>query len=941
MRELREINDGWMISADPDNKGESERWQDSVRDDAVPVPVPGIMQNALGEYHGVAWYYRRTEIPEPAEGETAVIHFAAVDYKTTVYINGEKLHTNFGSERPFDVFVPERYAGKKVLVALRVVNPREDVEIDGLIRSKVPSRNIYPDGYRGGSCYNAGGITQPVTLKSAPAERIGGVYLKPDMKTGKVTAEIELEGDLKESYIADIDVRLNDHTDLCLSESYEFEPDESGKAEIRFKIEDPRLWSPDTPNVYSCSVTLSRDGTLLDSARANFGFRELRIEKGFFFLNGKRIYVKSAHTGNHLPIGINAPAIPGMEFEDFRLAKAAGFNCIRYIATMATPEQLDFCDRLGLMIYEECYASWCLADSPKAKELYRDNVFTMVKRDRNHPCLTIWGLLNETRDGDAFRAARDILPELRTLDDTRLVLLNSGRWDEWADKDGYKHIGSASNPGSDRWENVWGSDGTAEKETPGDYHNYMRIPLTKENAAVVRSCGSDQRPVFMSETGVGSQLDVITINRHFERLKTPKHNPDYAETAELEALFLRDWERFGCGEIYPQPIDFLEASNADNAETRRRCFDIVRSNPRICGYNVTGLLDHALCGEGPITYFRDMKPGNFDAFRQGFSPLRWCLFADRSHVFKGDEIELEAVLANEDYLPDGVYRADIRVTDDFGHCLFSDSAEFTLPQKDREGLPALAIKVYDKKVSFDFPAGRLHFRAYLDHGGVPCASDLEIWVSNRVASVGGVKVYGFSLGDSLTARLASLGVTAEPMPDISESIAGKKILVGALADETAESDAKMLFDLAKKGADVVFLDRMTFERSKPAAKTLPLENSVVYSHGSWLYHHDHMIKSCPMTKWLKPGFMDWAYYDYAWPDMVIESDSTPETAAAVFFMVGNIQGDIDRNKGHYNSGVTLARYRHGEGSFTLCTFPLLERPENPVCERLLLNLASE
>ena len=76
MRELREINDGWMISADPDNKGESERWQDSVRDDAVPVPVPGIMQNALGEYHGVAWYYRRTEIPEPAEGETAVIHFA-------------------------------------------------------------------------------------------------------------------------------------------------------------------------------------------------------------------------------------------------------------------------------------------------------------------------------------------------------------------------------------------------------------------------------------------------------------------------------------------------------------------------------------------------------------------------------------------------------------------------------------------------------------------------------------------------------------------------------------------------------------------------------------------------------------------------------------------------------------------------------------------------
>ncbi|MCR5264672.1 MAG: hypothetical protein K6D94_12415 [Clostridiales bacterium] len=940
MRELHTINDGWLISADPDCKGESERWQDSVREDAVPVPVPGVMQNALGEYHGAAWYYRRTELPETPEDEDLVIHFGAVDYKTTVYVNGERLHTNYGSERPFDVFVPRRYQKNKALIALRVVNPREDAAVDGLIRSKVPSRNIYPVGFRGGSCYNAGGITQPVTLKTAPAERIGDIYLRPDWKTGKITAVMTLAGKLGESYIADVDVRLNDHPDLCLSESYEFEPDENGKAELSFRIDGHQLWSPDAPNVYSCSFTLSRGGVLLDSRAVNTGFRDFRIKKGFFFLNGKRIYLKSAHTGNHMPVGINAPAVPGMEFRDFQLAKAAGFNCVRYIATMATPEQLDFCDRLGLMIYQECYASWCLADSPNAKELYRDSVFTMIQRDRNHPCLTIWGLLNETQAGDAFSAARDILPELRELDGSRLVLLNSGRWDEWADKEGEIHLGSVSNPGSDKWENVWGSDGTAEKETAGDYHNYMTVPLTKENAAAVRGCGRDQKPVFMSETGVGSQLDVITINREFERLGTPKTNPDAAETLEMEELFRRDWERFGCGDIYPDPIDFLEASNRDNAETRRRCFDVVRSNPRICGYNVTGLLDHALCGEGPITYFRDMKPGNRDAFADGFSPLRWCLFAERSHIYRGEEITLEAVLASEDHLPDGKYRADICLTDDHGRPLLRDSVGFTLPVKDREGLPALAIPVYEKKIRFDFPAGRLHFRAYLDHGGVPKANDLEIWVSDRITPSEKREVLCYSLSQDLRDRLAAFGISAADA-DMSGSISeGGRILVGRLTDETAEKDVSRLLDLAEKGARVVFLDRMTFERSKPAAKLLPLENGVVYRHGSWLYHHDHMIKPCPLTEGLKPGFMDWAYYDYAWPDMVIESDSTPEVSAAVFFMVGNIQGDIDRNKGHYNSGVTLAEYRTGAGGITLTTFPLIERPDNPVCARILYNLAS-
>ena len=72
------------------------------------------------------------------------------------------------------------------------------------------------------------------------------------------------------------------------------------------------------------------------------------------------------------------------------------------------------------MVYEECsFAGWCLADSPKMAERFDRNTSDMIRRDRNHPSVTIWGLLNETRDGPVFRQAVAFLPKLRELDPTR------------------------------------------------------------------------------------------------------------------------------------------------------------------------------------------------------------------------------------------------------------------------------------------------------------------------------------------------------------------------------------------------------------------------------------------------------------------------------------------------------------------------------------------
>ena len=123
------------------------------------------------------------------------------------------------------------------------------------------------------------------------------------------------------------------------------------------------------------------------------------------------------------------PPDPDYLRRDLINQKMMRFNAIRFIAGVAKRYQLDLADEIGLMVYEESNAAWLLGDSPKMKERYDESVFGMIRRDRNHPSVAFWGLLNETVDGPVFRHAVEVLPEVRKLDDTRVIMLNSGRFD--------------------------------------------------------------------------------------------------------------------------------------------------------------------------------------------------------------------------------------------------------------------------------------------------------------------------------------------------------------------------------------------------------------------------------------------------------------------------------------------------------------------------------
>ncbi len=674
---VQRLDRRWDLAIDPQNQGRDKQWFNQPPADARPAPVPGIVQQVFPKHHGVAWYFHRFTTALPAADQRAILRFGAVDYVADVWVNGQHVSFHEGGETPFTADVTGALRPNQPnLLAIRVLKPGFE-PINGYRLSEIPHRNQTTyDRYTPGSGLATGGILLPVELHIVPMVRTTDVFAQADHQTGRVELRITVQndGDRQGAGRISAEIALAPGGEM-LAEAHGDISAPAGLSQHRLSltVENPRLWSIDEPNLYCVAVVLSvgdDPNAVGHQYSVRFGFRDFRVIDGFFHLNGRRLFLKSTHTGNHFPIGHIVPPTPDLMRRDLLMAKVAGYNTVRFISGMPYPEQLDFCDEIGLMVYEENFASWLLGDSPKMAERFDRSTREMVLRDRNHPSVAIWGLLNETQDGAVFRRAVNALAIVRELDPTRLVLLGSGRWDA------QPTIGSVSNPGSAKWEPVWGVEGdNAPKVNPalnwspggyvdraGDAHVYPLLPLTREYRRMVRELGSKEKPVFLSEFGIGSQFNAIDELRDFARFTAP---PDLLDRALLEGMsqrFIADLKRFGLDGVYPFPNDFFRESYRVHEHQRRIAFDLIRSNPNLCGYNLTGMLDHAYTGEGIWSFWRRWKGNIAKVMEDGFAPLRWCLFVEPTHAYSGRPIDLEAVLANEDILPPGEYPACFRIS---------------------------------------------------------------------------------------------------------------------------------------------------------------------------------------------------------------------------------------------------------------------------------------
>lgn len=430
------------------------------------------------------------------------------------------------------------------------------------------------------------------------------------------------------------------------------------------------------------------------------GFRDFRFENGYFRLNGRCIYVRCSRTGNCCPVGLEPPTAPDLLRRDLINVKAMRFNAIRFIAGMAKRYQLDLCDEIRLLVYEESYAGWCLADSPKMAERYNESVLGMVRRDRNHPSVVIWGLLNKTPDGPVFRHAVSLLPILRALDDSRMVMLNSGRWDgqtggtaglevwrnaeredpcvihngadrtikalgiTWAPGQLAFHPGCYSEYGMVRWtapqagtfELAATFPGIAERATT-DVHVLHRGRALFDGFINVQ--GRDNEASFSAtlEVREGDTVDCMVGFGNVDLWRAVRHYEALGKEDVEDARFYRtnwtvSWPT-GNGGGWPSVWAARRTSSRPACarwQVRRLGLNAIRSNPHVVGPSLTGAVDQGMTGEGLFTTFRELRPGTVDALFEALAPLRWCLFVEPVHVYRGTPVRLEAVLANEDVL---------------------------------------------------------------------------------------------------------------------------------------------------------------------------------------------------------------------------------------------------------------------------------------------------
>ena len=1110
---------GWRIATDPRNEGRDASWFSAPREDARPTRVPWIIQDAFPGYHGVAWYWREFAAPaNPHAGGRYLLRFWAVDYMAEVWLNGVRIGEHEGGESPFVLDVTEAIrADAENLLAVRVLNPGNE-PIDGVKLSETPHRNkVIP--YRAGSSYNHGGIVDSVELLVVPAVRIEDVFARPDTATGtiRVRTRVYNAGDAATDAQLEFTVAsaVGGETLQRISLEHELPPGPS-IAEAELRVIAPKLWDVDEPNLYRVTARVQAEGSAsLDEHSVRCGFRDFTFENGAFRLNGRRLFLRCSHTGNHCPVGLQLPPDPDMLRRDLLNVKVMGFNAIRFIAGVATRYQLDLCDEIGLMVCEEPFAAWCLQDSPKMAERYDESLFGMVRRDRNHPSIVIWGLLNETHDGPVFRHAAAALPGLRALDDSRLVMLNSGRWDlrgaggepaelaglqirrtdsgsdpnvthnptagtieglgiKWAPgqlalhpgpsgeysvlrwtcpapgeydidatftgiagrattdvhvlhngrslHDGGINIGDYGNTSAftrrlaldadDRLDFVvgfgngnYGGDTTALAATvrrpdgtvddaaadfaletspngpwsygslapaaqpdaatfkpytvarrmgapkpssqqqrgtlsnPGstewedvldDQHPYQRVPHTAAVIKTLRTFGGDKNPMFISEYGVGSAVDLWRVTRHYERLGKEQVEDAQFYRDKLDR-FLADWERWNMAECFATPQEFFARSIRQMAEERLYGMNALRANPSLVAYSLTGTVDQGMSGEGLFTTFRELKPGTTDAMFEALAPLRLCLFAAPLNVYRGGRVKLEAVLANEDALPPGEYPVRLQVVRPGMERVVDRVETVTVAAADGEREPPFVIPFFAEDVTIDGPAGTYRFLATMQRGGAPTGGEAVFHVDD-VAAMPAVETEVVLWGDDpeLADWLAERGLRTRSF--VSGTPAAREVvLVGSGAPEGGADAWRELVRRIARGSSAVFLSPRVFQRGDAPVGWLPLENKGSLSKlMGWLYHKDEWAKTHPVFDGLPSGgLMDYAFYREIIPDWVFAGQDAPAHAIA-----GANNASFD-----YSSGLMLAEYRLGAGRFLLNTLLIREQlPHNPVAERLLRNL---
>jgi beta-galactosidase len=401
-----DFSDGWLFHLGEVPGAEAKTFADASWE-KIRLPHPARLEalvtdkDTKQQWEGICWYRKTFTLPAEATDQVVLLRFEGAMNLAQLFVNGEKLAEHADGYLPFvaDLSACGKTSGA-ITLAMRLDNRHSD--LTGPKPLPILDFHLYHGLYR-----NASLIIKPTIyitdeiLENKPAS--GGVFVTYPQVTdtsATVDTQVHIRNSSKQDAAFSILTKLSDlnGTEIARQETTGLKLDRGDDRVFNSRIEvrEPRLWSPQSPNLYYLDVALVSSGKVIESRRERIGIRRIKLEPGGVVINGKKLFLRGVNRHQEYPyVGNAVPA--NAQYRDALKIKQAGFDFVRLAHSPQSPDFMAACDELGLVVMDPILG-WQFNPGTAAFKSNRiEAARALVRRDRNHPSAILWELsLNES-----------------------------------------------------------------------------------------------------------------------------------------------------------------------------------------------------------------------------------------------------------------------------------------------------------------------------------------------------------------------------------------------------------------------------------------------------------------------------------------------------------------------------------------------------------------
>jgi len=431
-RQIWNFNAGWRFYLGDVAGAEAIAFNDqSWKVVTTPHTIQLMPAEASGcrNYQGIVWYRKHFRLPKECEERNVTLHFEAIMGKQTIYVNGQKVKEHEGGYLP-------------ITLDLTALGCRADDDVVIAVKADNSDDKNYPPGkkqmtldfaYHGGIyrdvwliAKNKVAITDAVEENKVAGGGIFVHYAHINDKSAEVFVDTEVRNSDTRPHTIVVENTLSSSAGIVsggsASTKLRLHPGETKVVTQHFLVKNPQLWSPESPFLYIIGTRVKEGKSSLDGGTTRIGIRSFEFvpaasgspasttpaaspadKKPGFYLNGQR-YHQLIGANRHQDFAYVGNAVPNsQQWRDAKRLKDCGFNIIRVAHYPQDPSFMDACDELGLFIIVATPGWQYWNKDPQFAQKVHQNTRSIIRRDRNHPCVLMWEpILNETRYPEEF-----------------------------------------------------------------------------------------------------------------------------------------------------------------------------------------------------------------------------------------------------------------------------------------------------------------------------------------------------------------------------------------------------------------------------------------------------------------------------------------------------------------------------------------------------------